>query len=279
MIPRKLHYCWFGGGRKPDLVQFCMNSWRQHCPDYEIVEWNEDRFDVEGSEVASEAYRRRKFAFVTDVARAHALHSEGGVYVDSDVEIRRNFDCFLEHHAFSGFQQKGIPFTAVWGSVQGHSFAEKVLDYYSHVDPARVIDTPNTWFTRDILERDYGVDSDRDVRQDCADGMVIYPSQTFCANLPANFSVHHFAGSWLEHETPTHYSYVVLASFYMNALRELEKKGVKISSSDLNLEQEVSFRSDIDRLFWHSSQALSVLRRQARLKLAGFRKSLASRPS
>jgi len=262
MIPKVLHYCWFGATPKSELVEFCIQSWKVHCPEYEIVEWNEKTFDLAQSDFATAAFQRRKFAFVSDVVRAHVLSKHGGIYLDSDVEVKASLDRFLTHSAFTGFQQRGIPFTAVWGSEKGHSLAEKVLRYYQDADPEAEIGIPNTGLVTEILVSEFGVDISDDQLQHCAHGLVVYPSNIFCINLPENIATHHFAGSWLELATPTHYSHIVLASFYLDALRKMERKGIRFSHENLNLEQDVSFGSDLDRILWHLSQIVGVAKRR-----------------
>ena len=87
MIPKIIHYCWFGGNPLPDEVKKYMETWKKYCPDYEIKEWNEDNFDLNAYPYVREAYDHRKFAFVTDVVRLYALYTEGGIYMDTDVGI------------------------------------------------------------------------------------------------------------------------------------------------------------------------------------------------
>ena len=99
MIPKKIHYCWFGRNPKPKLAQKCMQSWHKYCNDYEIVEWNEDSFDLEAAPLyVKQAYEAKKWAFVTDYVRLYALYYHGGIYMDTDVEVLKSFDPFLLTH-------------------------------------------------------------------------------------------------------------------------------------------------------------------------------------
>lgn len=104
MIPRIIHYCWFGQGPMPELVLKCIESWHKHMPDYEYRLWNEDNFDVDGFPYTKEAYGARKYAFVSDVARLKALAEYGGIYFDVDFMVYKPFDDLLHYAAFAGFE-------------------------------------------------------------------------------------------------------------------------------------------------------------------------------
>ena len=130
MIPKVIHYCWFGYNPLPKLAKKCIDSWKKHLPDYEIKEWNESNFDLDQFPYTREAYDKKKYAFVTDVARLFALYHEGGIYMDIDVEVIGSFDPFLHHVAFSGFEsQTEIP-TGVMASEKGGEWARQNLEYY-----------------------------------------------------------------------------------------------------------------------------------------------------
>ena len=130
MIPKKIHYCWFGGKALPEDTVRYIGSWRRHCPDYEIKEWNESNFDLDMFPYVREAYDAGKYAFVSDVARLYALVSEGGVYMDTDVEVLKPLDCFLGHEAFSGFEDAGHVTTGVIGSEKGGKYVSENLAEY-----------------------------------------------------------------------------------------------------------------------------------------------------
>ena len=102
MIPKILHYCWFGKKKLPALAKKCIASWKKYCPDYELILWNEDNFDLNSNTYVREAYDSGKFAFVTDYVRLWALYRYGGIYMDTDVEVIKSLDKFLVHPAFSG---------------------------------------------------------------------------------------------------------------------------------------------------------------------------------
>lgn len=104
MIPKKIHYCWFGKKELPAKAVRCINSWKKYCPDYEIIEWNEDNYDVYQNPYTAYAYDNKKFAFLSDYARLQIVLKEGGLYFDVDVEIVRPLDELLDHKAFFGFE-------------------------------------------------------------------------------------------------------------------------------------------------------------------------------
>jgi mannosyltransferase OCH1-like enzyme len=107
MIPNKIHYCWFGRNPLPKSAQKCIASWRKYFPGYEIIEWNEDNYDVNKIPYTQEAYQAKKYAFVSDYARFDILYHEGGIYFDTDVEVIKPFDDILQRGAFMGCEIDG----------------------------------------------------------------------------------------------------------------------------------------------------------------------------
>lgn len=104
MIPKKIHYCWFGRGEKPKLAKRCIASWKKYCPDYEIIEWNEDNFDVNCTPYTKLCYDNKKYAFLSDYVRLIVLEKAGGIYMDTDVELCRTMDPLLVNKAYIGFE-------------------------------------------------------------------------------------------------------------------------------------------------------------------------------
>lgn len=136
MIPKKIHFCWFGKNKKPELVIRCVASWKKYLVDYEIIEWNEDNFDINSNLFVKEAFCAGKWAFVSDYVRLWALYNYGGIYLDSDVEVIKSLDEFLEYPAFGGFSgayevtnNVEIP-SAVMGAEKGNLWLKYLLDYY-----------------------------------------------------------------------------------------------------------------------------------------------------
>ena len=134
MIPKIIHYCWFGHGEMPDLAQKCIASWHKYMPDWDFKLWNEDVFDVSIVPYTKEAYEAKKFAFVSDYVRLWALFKEGGLYLDTDVEVFKSFDDLLKYNAFAGFEgSKHMPVgTCVMASEADGKWIKEQLDYYKN---------------------------------------------------------------------------------------------------------------------------------------------------
>ena len=104
MIPKIIHYCWFGKGEKPKLAQKCIDSWKEHCFDYKIVEWNEDNFDINTNAYTKMCFEQSKYAFLSDYLRLIVVYKYGGIYFDTDVEVIKSIDNLLDNKAFFGFE-------------------------------------------------------------------------------------------------------------------------------------------------------------------------------
>ena len=106
MIPKTIHYCWFGHGEMSPMMKKCIRSWKKYCPDYEIIEWNEDNFAIDSTVWTKEAYDAKKYAFVADYVRLKVLYEYGGVYLDTDQELIKPIDIFMRHQCFMGFMER-----------------------------------------------------------------------------------------------------------------------------------------------------------------------------
>ena len=135
MIPKTIHYCWFGHASMPVLAKRCMASWRKYCPDYEIIEWNEDNYDIESAPLyVRQAYEKGKWAFVTDYVRLWVVWNQGGVYLDTDVELIKPLDSFLSYSAFFGFEDNNLIATGLgFGAEKGSSVLQMLMNDYANI--------------------------------------------------------------------------------------------------------------------------------------------------
>lgn len=208
MIPKKIHYCWFGRGQMPELAVNCINSWKKYLPDYELVLWNEDNFDINCNQYVKEAYESKKYAFVTDYVRLYALYHHGGIYMDTDVEVLKSLDEFLEHTAFTGCENDQMCVTGTMASEKGHKWIEDLLkdyEYKKFILPDGSFDkTPNTQMITELTINKYGW-KPRNEHQVLKEGLNIYPFEVFCAkdwktgkitSTSKTYTIHHFSGSW-----------------------------------------------------------------------------------
>ena len=133
-IPKIIHYCWFGRGEMPKLAKKCIKSWKKYCPDWEIICWNEDNFDLTQNLYMRQAYEAGKWAFVSDYARLKVVYDNGGVYLDTDVELIKPIDDLLDCGGFMGFDEKGIVATGLgFGAEKGNETLKEFLRDYDDI--------------------------------------------------------------------------------------------------------------------------------------------------
>lgn len=136
MIPKKIHYCWFGRGEKPKLAQKCIASWKKFCPDYEIIEWNEDNYDLNENAYVRFCYENKRWAFLSDYVRLAVVCREGGVYFDTDVELVAPIDALLIHEAFYAFENNDHVATGLgFGAEANHVTIQKMVAEYAAFAP------------------------------------------------------------------------------------------------------------------------------------------------
>ena len=218
MIPKIIHYCWFGRNLLPTSAHRCIDSWRKFLPDYEIKEWNEDNFDVNSIPYTQQAYEAKKYAFVSDYARFWILYHEGGLYFDTDVEIIANLDEIIARGPFMGIEQgasfDGKPMVAPGlglGVEAGHPFYQRMLKTY---DSQRFINTDGShnnmtivsYTTKELYA--YGMKPSEDIQE--VEGIWIYPADYFCpmdsttgiiTKTPRTVAIHHYDCSWMNHNS------------------------------------------------------------------------------
>lgn len=213
MIPKIIHYCWFGRNPLPESVQKCISSWHEFFPDYEIKEWNEDNFNINIIPYTQEAYDAKKYAFVSDYARLWILYHEGGIYFDTDVEVIKSFDDILSRGAFMGCEIDGgkdkIAVAMGLGVAidAGNEFYQAVLEKYTdkhfkkedgQIDIVGIVPI----VTNVLISR--GLKDVLGIQQ--LDGITIYPSAYFnplndltgqLKITPETHSIHWYSKTWV----------------------------------------------------------------------------------
>jgi hypothetical protein len=214
MIPKIIHYCWFGGNPLPELAQKCIASWKKYCPDYEIKEWNESNYDVHKIPYISEAYNVKKYAFVSDYARCDVLYNYGGIYLDVDVELLKPFDDdMLKNKCFSGFEFTGRDYKTlvnpglVFAGEKGCEIIKELMTFYSKISFIKENGELNSVtipeiFTNILLK--YGLKQKNTYQE--LEIFTAYPTEYFCPKsvwtgftkiTPNTASIHHYDGSWM----------------------------------------------------------------------------------
>ncbi len=205
-IPKVIHYCWLSNEPFPRDIQRCIDSWKEKLPDYKIKLWNSDNFDCDSCLYVKQAIERKKYAFASDYIRLHALYYEGGIYLDSDIEVIRPFDDLLNNKAFTGFESGGRIGAWILASEKGNPLFKKFLDYYigrCFYNEKGVMDlTPNTIpVTKIMIE--CGLKPENRIQK--LSDITIYPEEYFCPKNPWNgkinitestYAMHYFKGAW-----------------------------------------------------------------------------------
>lgn len=204
-IPQKIHYCWFGGNPLPYSALKCINSWKKYCPDYEIVEWNESNFDTTCNAYCAEMVKRKKWAFLTDYVRLKVIYEQGGIYLDTDVQLIRPLEDLLENGAYMGVENTGRVATGLgFAAEAGHPFIRENMVYYEKLTDFTELRSCPLITTELLVAHGF--------RDDCIGiqqiaGLTIYPEEYLCpknertglTKITRNtYSIHQFDASWFE---------------------------------------------------------------------------------
>lgn len=221
MIPKVIHYCWFGKGQLPDSAKRCIESWRKKAPNYQIIQWDESNFDLNSTpQYVQQAYQCKKWAFVTDYVRLKVVFEQGGIYLDTDVELKRNFNSFLKYSAFFGREDSAHVNTGLgFGAEKGcHILSDLMKDYQKN----SFIKSNGTWDitpcpkrNRHVFE-EYGL-MPADQKQVLRENILVLPTIYMCpfsyqtGRMRHSFrtvSIHWFNASWQEKsERDAHWKY------------------------------------------------------------------------
>lgn len=208
MIPKKIHYVWVGNNPKPELVLKCIESWKRHLPDYEIIEWGNESVSLIDNQYLQEAFTHQKWAFVSDVIRLYALYTQGGIYLDTDVEVRQSLNPFLTNSFFTGheiYNNRCLPvITAVLGASPKNTIIKDILDKYNNlhfIENNKLNMMPNTERFAQYFKEEYNISPPYNAESTIklTDNSYIYPYYYFCTPKPnhVNYTIHLFDGSWI----------------------------------------------------------------------------------
>jgi len=212
MIPKIIHYCWFGDNPLPELAKKCVASWKKYSPDYEIILWNEDNFDIKTVFFTEQVAKEKKWGFIVDYIRAHVIYHYGGIYLDTDVELLKPFsDDILQNICFSGFQdEKNIAPGLVFAGEKGCHIAKELMDFYASYNSMNkdgelsLVASPEI-FTNMLLK--YGLKQNNEYQE--LGVFTSYPTEYFCPmsyktgliSVTQNtYCIHYYAASWLPEE-------------------------------------------------------------------------------
>lgn len=208
MIPKIIHYCWFGKKEKSDNIKKCIASWKEKCPDYYFIEWNEDNFDIAAFDYCIEAYTEKKYAFVSDVARAKALYEMGGIYLDTDVTVLQSFDGILNNSVVLGFEEGNYIATSFMASAPNQKLFRDFVGHYEDMhfineDGSYNAGTNVVQLTKMLVERGLIRNNEYQVINE---QISVYPKEFFSPYdyinciyeiTDSSICVHHFYVSWM----------------------------------------------------------------------------------
>lgn len=208
MIPKIIHYCWFGGNELSELAERCIESWKRYCPDYKIIEWNESNFDLDCCDFVKEAYQAKKWAFVSDYARLKIIYDYGGIYLDTDVELIKTLDSLLKERCYFGEETTGAVNTGLGFGAEKHNDIVQLLlkeydgYHFTLADGTYDMKPCPTKNTRPLTQLGYKF-SGKDIWK--CDEFVVFPPEFFCPidyatkikTITTNtISIHLFNASW-----------------------------------------------------------------------------------
>lgn len=175
-----------------------MKTWGKHLEGYEVIEWNENNFDIDSHPFVKAAYKAKKWAYVSDYIRAYVIYKYGGIYLDTDILVLDNFDRFLNNRAFVGFENPQYPFTAVFGAEPGHPLVKDMIEYYDRLDEYKFdFGKNNTISVSDLLIKKYHCKVGNKF-QILDEDIAVYPDTVLCNPSENSISIHVFTGTWLE---------------------------------------------------------------------------------
>lgn len=244
MIPKIIHYCWFGGKPKPEEFNKYLESWKRYCPDYEIKEWNESNFNINANNYCREAYEAKKWAFVADYVRLKVLETYGGIYMDTDVELVKPLDKLLHYSAFMCFEEKSSISIGTLGSEKDSQIIKDFLREYTSRHFKKNDGTfdmiTNLEIITPILVQKYGLTLNGK-KQVLNPAILVLPMESFIAKDfltgwimadESTYAIHHYAASWYDEDirrySELHRKY---SRLYMKKMESIIGKAASISTT------------------------------------------------
>lgn len=211
MIPRTIHYCWFGGRPLPNKVKQNIESWKKQCPNYEIIQWNESNYDINANKYTLQAYERGKYAFVSDYARLDILQKHGGIYLDTDVELIKPLDSFLSFDAFFAMEEAGAVATGLgFGAIKNSHILKNLKKQYdgqSFFDKHKENLKTCIEYSAPIF-KDLGISDEDKTQYFDQSRLAVFATEVFCPQsletgkitiTDKTVSIHHYDSSWKKH--------------------------------------------------------------------------------
>ena len=245
MIPKIIHYCWLSGDPYPPLIAKCIQTWKEKLPDYEFMLWDTKRFPLENNDWVREAFESKKYAFAADYIRLYAVHKYGGIYLDTDIEVLKNFNDLLDRPYFIGAEGLGIIEAGVFGAEKNSVWVKECLNYYvgrHFIKPDSTFDMltlPRIMMSQISKKRTFKEVLPHEIepieQTKDTNNIYMFPEDYFCAKnhgtgviekTENTYCIHHFAMSWLPKKT----------TFLPNIKRKLMKIfGVNIITSSITI--------------------------------------------
>ena len=256
-MKKTIHYCWFGKNKMEDNVLSCINSWQKHFPNYQVKVWNENNFDIKCCEYVKEAYQSKQYAFVSDYVRLYVLYHEGGLYLDTDYEVLKNFEDLLNEELVLSFEKEGKIQTCMIYAKKNNQLIKKIMEYYHTTHFLNYDGTFNTKTNVDIIT-DYLFELgliEKDSYQQL-ENIKIYPTEYFCPfdfetgklNMTSKtVGIHNFAGSWLTNDQKS----------YFNLKRKFGKDKAKNVITNLDSNKDSTIKYSIIISFYQNKNTLN----------------------
>ena len=244
MIPKIIHLCWLSGDPYPPKIAKCLKSWEKYLSDYEIILWDTKRFDLNSSDWVRQAFETKKYAFAADYIRFYALYNFGGIYLDSDVEVLRNFDDLLDLPYFIGAEKAQTPEAAIIGAEKGCDWIKQCLDYYNNrffvkedgsFDIRKLPELMVEQITKLKPLRVLSLKESLDIRKlDMQNEVLEFNDVFFSPKVfdsreveitPYTYAIHHYQNSWFSPKAKAYYRFraFLVKLFGLAFVRKLEK--------------------------------------------------------